>query len=248
MAIQGKTTILIPMSEIIKMAEALKRLSVSKPEEFIWRLPDYLSMVYWANSRHNPLLKVDMKEFYKPIKHSPMEEKLERALDYAKQFDTVETIDRLDIMEAYLNGSLNVSDKLPVGGIINDKGERIPKQGEAYLAYEYDENEVAVGIRVTGMGESFVIARSDAENGKQFTWDEAKKKFKLPTKKQATLMCAVLDELNDMLDRIGGEKLKGWYWTSDECTGGTAWLFYGLYGILNNGYKSYSSSVRPVLA
>ena len=177
-----------------------------------------------------------------------MEAKLERALDYAKQFDTVETIDRLDIMEAYLNGSLNVSDKLPVGGIINDKGERIPKQGEAYLAYEHDENEVVVGIRVTGMGESFVIARSDAENGKQFTWDEAKKKFKLPTKKQATIMCAVLDELNDMLDRIGGDKLTGWYWTSDESHGSYAWLFYGNYGALNYGSKSYSYSVRPVLA
>lgn len=177
-----------------------------------------------------------------------MEAKLERAFDYAERFDSDEAIDRLDIMKAYLNGSLNVSDKLPVGGIINDKGERIPAQGESYLAYEYDENEVAVGIRVTGMGESFVVARSDAENGKQFTWDEAVKKFKLPTKKQATLMCAVLDELNDMLDRIGGEKLTGWYWTSDEYNGSNAWLYYGTYGRLSSTYKDYSVSVRPVLA
>lgn len=199
-------------------------------------------------SLYDMTFRANLKEFYKPIKHSPMEEKLERAFDYAERFDSDEAIDRLDIMKAYLNGSLNVSDKLHVGGIINDKGERIPAQGESYLAYEYDENKVVVGIRVTGMGESFVVARSDAENGKQFTWDEAVKKFKLPTKKQATLMCAVLDELNDMLDRIGGEKLTGWYWTSDEYAGNFAWLCNGYIGTLSHDTKYTSSSVRPVLA
>lgn len=187
-----------------------------------------------------------------------------KAYDYATVFDSSDVIDRLDIIEAYMsghdearreNGLLNVSGAQPVAGfvpaVLKETGE------QPYMSIAYDEADMAYGIRIIGLGENFVVALHDAKDG---NWDEACK-LKAPTKKQATLMFAVWDELNAMLQEAGGDRLDdgNWRWTSTEysggsvwlyngTSGGSAWLYNGTYGKLDYTLKSNSYTVRPVLA
>lgn len=187
-------------------------------------------------------------------KNERPDELCKKAYDYASRFDSSDVIDRLDIIRAYMsghdearreNGLLNVSGAQPVEGfvpaVLKETGEH------PYLSIAYDEADMAYGVRIIGLGENFVVALHDAKDGKEVTWEEACK-LKAPTKKQAALMSAVIDELNDMLEKAGGERMAGWYWTSTECYGYDAWYFTGAYGKLLDVYKSDSNAVRPVLA
>ena len=174
-----------------------------------------------------------------------------QAYDYASRFNHV---DRLDVIKAYMagndkanrqNGLLNVSGAQPVAGFVPAVLEETNEQ--PYLSIAYDEADMAYGVRIIGLGENFVVALHDAKYGKEVTWEGACK-LKAPTRKQAALMSAVIDELNDMLEKAGGERMAGWYWTSTDYYGYAAWLGSGTNGELNYGYKSSSCTVRPVLA
>ena len=174
-----------------------------------------------------------------------------QAYDYASRFNHV---DRLDVIKAYMagndkanrqNGLLNVSGAQPVAGFVPAVLEETNEQ--PYLSIAYDEADMAYGVRIIGLGENFVVALHDAKDGKEVTWEEACK-LKAPTRKQAALMSAVIDELNDMLEKAGGERMAGWYWTSTEYYGSPAWCYYGATGRLSSYYEYYSYAVRPVLA
>lgn len=177
-----------------------------------------------------------------------------KAYDYATVFDSSDVIDRLDIIEAYMsghdearreNGLLNVSGAQPVAGFVPAVIKETSEQ--PYLSIAYDEADMAYGVRIIGLGENFVVALHDAKDGKEVTWEEACK-LKAPTKKQAALMSAVIDELNDMLEKAGGERMAGWYWTSTEYSGTYAWYYDGTNGRLTRSSKDSSYTVRPVLA
>lgn len=189
-------------------------------------------------------------------KNERPDELCKKAYDYASRFDSSDVIDRLDIIRAYMsghdearreNGLLNVSGAQPVEGfvpaVLKETGE------QPYLSIAYDEADMAYGVRIIGLGENFVVALHDAKDGKEVTWEEACK-LKAPTKKQAALMSAVIDELNDMLEKAGGDRLDdgNWRWTSTEYYGNYAWYYSGTTGRLNVTYKHYSYTVRPVLA
>lgn len=179
------------------------------------------------------------------------EEMIKSAYDYASMFEA-NKIDRLTIVKAYLAGRKK---ELNLKGLLNVEGAKptgfapavLKETEQPYLSIAYDEAGMAYGVRVTGMGESFVVALHDAKDGQEVTWEEACK-LKAPTKKQAALMIAVLDELNEMLEAAGGDRLKGWYWTAAEYTGYYAWFYNGTNGRLDNINKNYSYTVRPVLA
>lgn len=109
------------------------------------------------------------------------------------------------------------------------------------------EDSTPVGVAVQTVDERFEIALKDIDNGREMTWDDAMK-FKLPTKKQAAIICAYLDDINAKLKEAGGEPLDKWYWTSSESPAYNAWLYYGSYGRLDTYDKSSTRSVRPVLA
>ena len=174
-----------------------------------------------------------------------------QAYDYASRFNHV---DRLDVIKAYMagndkanrqNGLLNVSGAQPVAGFVPAVLEETNEQ--PYLSIAYDEADMAYGVRIIGLGENFVVALHDAKDGKEVTWEEACK-LKAPTRKQAALMSAVIDELNDMLEKAGGERMAGWYWTSTEYNGYGAWCYTGSNGLLDYDAKYNSYTVRPVLA
>ena len=120
---------------------------------------------------------------------------------------------------------------------------------KSYLSIAYDEDGVAYGVRIIGLGENFVVALCDVEGGEEVTWDEACN-LKAPTKKQATLMSAVWDELNAMLQEAGGYALSDGVrrWTSTEYADNSAWYYIGSDDILRVILKCYRYGVRSVLA
>ena len=106
-------------------------------------------------------------------------------------------------------------------------------------------------VRVKVGDEDFLIAAHDyKEDGKdKFTLEEA---YKIGTfsKKQAHIVCAFLAEINGKLRKIGGDELKGYYWSSTEYNGTFAWYVNFSSGGIN-GYpygKCITRAVRPVAA
>ena len=165
---------------------------------------------------------------------------IKEAFDYARK---VEQVDRFTVAQAYLEGRKR-SFMVAVDLANNETSKQV--KGE-YLSVEKDENGKVTGVRVTGLGESFVVALKDCD--KEMDWYEACKN-NAPSKKQALIMNAVAKELSDLLEANGGERIDDgkWRWTKDEYYGYSAWLYTGSYGRLNYGYKYNSYSVRPVLA
>lgn len=153
-----------------------------------------------------------------------------------------EKTNSLSIIKAFANGYLEgaeiehkpsettkpITDKEPVSIVIEDG--------------------TPVGVAVQTADERFEIALKDIDNGREMTWDDAMK-FKLPTKKQAAIICAYFDEINAALKEAGGDPLDRWYWTGTEYYANYAWLYNGYGGILlGHGGKFNANSVRPVLA
>ena len=110
-------------------------------------------------------------------------------------------------------------------------------------------------VRVKVDGEDFCIATQDyTEDGKYyFTWDDAMDALKAEglttfTKDQALICNNNINEINEMFEEIGGNKLKkAWYWTSSEYNSNKAWCFENNYGQSRCDDKNSTHLVRPVL-
>lgn len=117
------------------------------------------------------------------------------------------------------------------------------------VSIHYDNDGNPDGVRVCIADEDFIIGLYDAFDGKEVEWLEIEKSgIKTFTKKQAALLIAYLDEVNEALVNAGGEKLERWYWTMSEYSATGAWFFYGTVGTLTTSDKCYIYGVRPVLA
>ena len=161
--------------------------------------------------------------------------KIKEAFDYARK---VEQVDKFTVAQAYLDGRRKSF--MVAVDLANEKTS-------SYMSIEQDNNGKILGIRVTALGESFVVTLKDCD--KEMNWHEACKN-NAPRKKQALIMNAIAKELSDLLEQVGGDRIDDgkWRWTKDESCGDSAWLYYGINGSLYNYYKRYSYSVRPVLA
>ncbi len=76
-------------------------------------------------------------------------------------------------------------------------------------------------VRVCTLDEDFCIAKRNLDDGKERKWDDAQARLKelgLTTfnRKQAAIISAYRKEIDEALKKIGGEPLKGWFWTSEE--------------------------------
>ena len=120
------------------------------------------------------------------------------------------------------------------------------------VSIHYGEDGKADGIMVQTLNDSFTIDLHDAEDGREMTWHEAMEKYEdvMPGKQRALLICVYLEEINALLEKVGGDVLNCWYWTKtrSEYNADCAWLYYGNYGCVNNNYKYLSRAVRPVRA
>ena len=133
------------------------------------------------------------------------------------------------------------------GNIVGISQQEKPAETKDIVYIRKDEDGAPVGVAVQTADERFEIALKDIDNGREMTWDDAMK-FKLPTKKQAAIICAYLDDINAKLKEAGGEPLDKWYWTSSESSADGAWFYTGYTGTLYGNSKNFTRSVRPVLA
>ena len=116
------------------------------------------------------------------------------------------------------------------------------------VSIRMDEDGKPVGIRIQTLDEDFTIALRDACDH-DLTADEARALGQAPTKKQANIICAYLDEIQAALEEAGGDRLDGWYVTCADYYANYTWYFSSSLGcvrVSNRFNTSFRS--RPVLA
>ena len=84
-------------------------------------------------------------------------------------------------------------------------------------------------------------------------WEGAKKLAKEAggepfSKKEGYILAYYEDEINELLEAHGGDKLDGYYWCSSEFSALYAWGVNFNDGYVSNNYKCYAYSVRAVSA
>lgn len=107
-------------------------------------------------------------------------------------------------------------------------------------------------IRVHALDEDFLLGVKLAENGKEMKWEDAKAYCEklgktMLTKKQYLLVAIFHDEINQLLESVGGDKL-GYEWSVSEYNYNRAWFYDGNPGALLGDNKYLSYQVRPSLA
>lgn len=111
-----------------------------------------------------------------------------------------------------------------------------------------NEDGEPIGVRIQTLDEDFTIALHDACDH-NLNADEARALGQAPTKKQALIICAYLDEIQDTLDEAGGDRLDGWYITSADYNAVSTWYFNTYSGCITYNYRYYTGfRSRPVLA
>ena len=116
------------------------------------------------------------------------------------------------------------------------------------VSIRMNEDGEPMGVRIQTLDEDFTIALHDACDH-NINADEARALGQAPTKKQALIICAYLDEIQDTLEKAGGDRLDGWYITCADYNAYSTWVFYSAGGCIysNTRYGTYFRS-RPVLA
>lgn len=117
------------------------------------------------------------------------------------------------------------------------------------------EQDGQKGVRFCIGDVDMFIEAHDLDDGKEYEWPDAMKRLKEVGKetfshKQGLLMAAYRDEINAALREIGGDELKGCYWTSTEYTTNYAWVVNFTNGYVNTyTYLKYNSlTVRACAA
>ena len=116
------------------------------------------------------------------------------------------------------------------------------------VSIRMDEDGKPVGIRIQTLDEDFTIALRDACDH-DLTADEARALGQAPTKKQANIICAYLDEIQAALEEADGDRLDGWYVTCADYHALNPWYFSSYNGCVYITYRYITDfRSRPVLA
>lgn len=152
-------------------------------------------------------------------------------------------------MEAQVVG-INPKD----GGLVVKSIEAKPydNDGETHQYLSVVTKDGSQYIRVRALDEDFCLGIKLAEDGKEMKWEDAKAYCEklgktMLTKKQYLLVAIFHDEINQLLESVGGDKL-GYEWSVSEYYNNYAWYYFGYNGALFNYSKYISYQVRPSLA
>ena len=116
------------------------------------------------------------------------------------------------------------------------------------VSIRMNEDGEPMGVRIQTLDEDFTIALHDACDH-DLNAIEARALGQAPTKKQALIICAYLDEIQDTLEKAGGDRLNGWYITSADYYATYTWNFNSTNGCFYYDYRSNPIfRSRPVLA
>ncbi len=141
------------------------------------------------------------------------------------------------------------------GGLVVKSIEAKPydNNGETHQYLSVVAKDGSQYIRVHALDEDFCLGIKLAEDGKEMKWHEAidyckERQRDLLTKRQYLIVAIFHDEINKILEDLGGDKL-GYEWSVSEYNDyRTAWYYYGDYGTLVDNSKYNSNQVRPSLA
>ena len=116
------------------------------------------------------------------------------------------------------------------------------------VSIRYNEDGQPDGVRIRTLDEDFTIALHDACDH-NLNADEARALGQAMTLKQAYILCAYLDEVQQTLEDAGGDRLDGWYITCADRGANISWYFRSTRGCVSycSRYYGYFRS-RPVLA
>ena len=116
------------------------------------------------------------------------------------------------------------------------------------VSIRYNEDGQPDGVRIRTLDEDFTIALHDACDH-DITADEARALGQAMTLKQAHILCAYFDEVQQTLEDAGGDRLDGWYVTCADYNAYTAWCFNSTDGCVDSYTRYYGLfRSRPVLA
>ena len=101
----------------------------------------------------------------------------------------------------------------------------------------------------------FLLHKKLADGGRVFSFDEALKAGNALTRAQGLALyeARYAANANDILDLIGGDRVRGWIWTCEEdsdpqCSAATAWLVHLYSGNVNSFTKTDGYQVRRASA
>ena len=101
----------------------------------------------------------------------------------------------------------------------------------------------------------FLLHKKLADGGRSFTFDEALKAGNILTRAQGLALyeARYAANANDILDLIGGDRIRGWIWTCEEdsdpqCNAADAWLVNLTSGYVTNPTKTSGYQVRLLSA
>ena len=116
------------------------------------------------------------------------------------------------------------------------------------VSVRFDDDGKPMGVRIRTLDEDFTIALHDACDH-DVTADEARSLGQAFTLKQAHILCAYLEEVQDALEDAGGDRLDGWYVTCADCNAYNSWCFSSSDGCVTYNGRYYADfRSRPVLA
>lgn len=116
------------------------------------------------------------------------------------------------------------------------------------VSIRYNEDGQPDGVRIRTLDEDFTIALHDACDH-DLTADEARALGQAMTLKQAHILCAYLDEVQQTLEDAGGDRLDGWYVTCAHYNAHRSWSFISTLGCVTSYIRYYGNfRSRPVLA
>ena len=116
------------------------------------------------------------------------------------------------------------------------------------VSIRYNEDGQPDGVCIRTLDEDFTIALHDACDH-DLTADEARALGQAMTLKQAHILCAYLDEVQQTLEDAGGDRLDGWYITCADSDASDSWCFYSTSGCVNISSRFIGNfRSRPVLA
>ena len=116
------------------------------------------------------------------------------------------------------------------------------------VSVRFDDDGKPMGVRIRTLDEDFTIALHDACDH-DVTADEARSLGQAFTLKQAHILCAYLEEVQDALEDAGGDRLYGWYVTCSGYYANNTWFFNSTNGCVGSSNRySRSFRSRPILA
>lgn len=112
-----------------------------------------------------------------------------------------------------------------------------------HIKIHHDENGKADGVLVSVNDFDFVVALNDSFNGEEVTYSETKK-LDLPSYGMVKLVSYFARDINSELEKSGGKKMTGWYWTDMPAEdlfgdGSGKVVFEGSKGYLNKNYDFF---------